>query len=201
MNEAAILAARRNLKELSKVGAGRRWWLVAGILRMYPPAAHPPTGTSCAIPPCSVPSPVSALLVLPCPPQDEISDALERIIAGPEKKNAVMSEKKRRLVAYHEAGHAVVSWVLPAAGCPASEPCWWAGGFGTRWPTTRPAARTLARCLATCKGHWRAVLQPEGGADGKHVCSRNASLRVHAHTHPATSPILTLIHDSPPLFS
>lgn len=50
MNEAAILAARRELKEISK---------------------------------------------------DEIADALERIIAGPEKKNAVVSEEKRKLVAYH----------------------------------------------------------------------------------------------------
>jgi cell division protease FtsH len=50
MNEAAILAARRDLKEISK---------------------------------------------------DEISDALERIIPGPEKKNAVVSEQKRKLVAYH----------------------------------------------------------------------------------------------------
>nr|GFA40876.1 ATP-dependent zinc metalloprotease FTSH, chloroplastic-like [Tanacetum cinerariifolium] len=50
MNEAAILAARRELKEISK---------------------------------------------------DEIADALERIIAGPEKKNAVVSEEKKKLVAYH----------------------------------------------------------------------------------------------------
>jgi ATP-dependent Zn protease len=51
MNEAAILAARRNLKEISK---------------------------------------------------EEISDALERIVAGPEKKGAVMTEQKKKLVAYHE---------------------------------------------------------------------------------------------------
>ncbi|XP_078442615.1 ATP-dependent zinc metalloprotease FTSH 1, chloroplastic-like [Wolffia australiana] len=62
MNEAAILAARRNLKEISK---------------------------------------------------DEIADALERIIAGPEKKNAVVSEDKRKLVAYHEAGHALVGALMP----------------------------------------------------------------------------------------
>lgn len=54
MNEAAILAARRDLKEISK---------------------------------------------------DEISDALERIIAGPEKKNAVVSDEKKRLVAYHGTKH------------------------------------------------------------------------------------------------
>ena len=51
MNEAAILAARRNLKEISK---------------------------------------------------EEIGDALERIVAGPEKKGAVVSDAKKRLVAYHE---------------------------------------------------------------------------------------------------
>ncbi|MEW5308566.1 MAG: hypothetical protein WDW38_000514 [Sanguina aurantia] len=62
MNEAAILAARRSLKEISK---------------------------------------------------EEIADALERIVAGPEKKNAVMNEKKKKLVAYHEAGHALVGALMP----------------------------------------------------------------------------------------
>ncbi|KAI8473957.1 MAG: peptidase family M41-domain-containing protein [Monoraphidium minutum] len=62
MNEAAIMAARRGLTEISR---------------------------------------------------DEIADALERIIAGPEKKGAVMSDKKRRLVAYHEAGHALVGALMP----------------------------------------------------------------------------------------
>jgi ATP-dependent Zn protease len=34
--------------------------------------------------------------------KEEIADALERIVAGPEKKGAVMSEQKKKLVAYHE---------------------------------------------------------------------------------------------------
>ena len=59
LNEAAILAARRNLTEIS---------------------------------------------------MDEINDAIDRVLAGPEKKNRVMSEKRKTLVAYHEAGHAW--WVL-----------------------------------------------------------------------------------------
>jgi len=62
MNEAAILAARRDLKEISK---------------------------------------------------EEVADALERVVAGPEKKNAVMSEKKKKLVSYHEAGHALVGALMP----------------------------------------------------------------------------------------
>mmetsp|Transcript_29880 Transcript_29880/g.76651 ORF Transcript_29880/g.76651 Transcript_29880/m.76651 type:complete len:716 (+) Transcript_29880:100-2247(+) len=62
MNEAAIMAARRSLKEISK---------------------------------------------------EEVADALERIVAGPEKKGAVMSEKKKKLVAYHEAGHALVGALMP----------------------------------------------------------------------------------------
>jgi cell division protease FtsH len=73
MNEAAILAARRGLKEISK---------------------------------------------------EEISDALERIIAGPEKKGAVMTEAKKKLVAYHEVyAHSLLSLSI----CLLSYPeCFWA---------------------------------------------------------------------------
>ncbi len=44
---------------------------------------------------------------------DEISEAIERVMAGPEKKDRVMSEKRKRLVAYHEAGHALVGALMP----------------------------------------------------------------------------------------
>ncbi len=44
---------------------------------------------------------------------DEINDAIDRILAGPEKKNRVMSEKRKALVAYHEAGHALVGALMP----------------------------------------------------------------------------------------
>merc|ERR1719352_890092 len=62
LNEAAILAARRELSEISK---------------------------------------------------EEIADALERIVAGAAKEGAVMSEQKKKLVAYHEAGHAIVGALMP----------------------------------------------------------------------------------------
>jgi cell division protease FtsH len=62
LNEAAILAARRNLTEIS---------------------------------------------------MDEVNDAIDRILAGPEKKDRVMSEKRKELVAYHEAGHALVGALMP----------------------------------------------------------------------------------------
>ena len=57
VNEAAILAARRNLKSIG---------------------------------------------------QPEFQDAMERIIAGPERKGKILSDHEREVVAYHEAGHAVV---------------------------------------------------------------------------------------------
>ncbi len=62
LNEAAILAARRNLTEVS---------------------------------------------------MDEVNDAIDRVLAGPEKKDRVMSEKRKELVAYHEAGHALVGALMP----------------------------------------------------------------------------------------
>jgi len=43
----------------------------------------------------------------------ELEDAVERVIAGPEKKSRVISEYERKLVAYHEAGHAVIAYLLP----------------------------------------------------------------------------------------
>ena len=44
---------------------------------------------------------------------DQISDALDRVTLGPEKKNAEATVQKRELVAYHEAGHAVVGALIP----------------------------------------------------------------------------------------
>lgn len=43
----------------------------------------------------------------------ELEDSIERVIAGPEKKSKVISEKEKRLVSYHEAGHALVGYLLP----------------------------------------------------------------------------------------
>ncbi|MDN5293160.1 MAG: cell division protease FtsH [Eubacteriales bacterium] len=45
----------------------------------------------------------------------EMEDAIERVIAGPEKKSKVISKKEKKLVAYHEAGHALVSTLIPEA--------------------------------------------------------------------------------------
>jgi len=44
---------------------------------------------------------------------EEMEESIERVIAGPEKKTRVISEKEKRLVAYHEAGHAIVAFHLP----------------------------------------------------------------------------------------
>ena len=44
---------------------------------------------------------------------EEIEDAMIKVTMGPEKKSKVRSEKENKLVAFHEAGHAVVSKYLP----------------------------------------------------------------------------------------
>jgi cell division protease FtsH len=44
---------------------------------------------------------------------EQISDALDRVTLGPEKKNAELALQKRELVAFHEAGHAVVGALIP----------------------------------------------------------------------------------------
>ena len=45
--------------------------------------------------------------------QDEFEESIERVIAGPERKSRIISEDEKRIVAYHEAGHAVVGHVIP----------------------------------------------------------------------------------------
>ncbi len=44
---------------------------------------------------------------------EEIEEAITKVIAGPEKKSRVISQKERKLTAYHEAGHAVVARCIP----------------------------------------------------------------------------------------
>lgn len=45
--------------------------------------------------------------------QREIEDAIDRVIAGPERKTRGLSDKEKKVIAYHEAGHAIVGHVLP----------------------------------------------------------------------------------------
>ena len=68
----------------------------------------------------------------------EIEDAMVKVTMGPEKKTKVRSEKENKLVAYHEAGHAVVSHFLPSQD-PVHEisivPRGMAGGYTMYRPT------------------------------------------------------------------
>ena len=46
---------------------------------------------------------------------EEFEEAVERIIAGPERKSRVISAREKEMTAYHEAGHALAAWTLPHA--------------------------------------------------------------------------------------
>jgi cell division protease FtsH len=43
----------------------------------------------------------------------QLEEAIDRVVAGPERKSRVISEAERRVIAYHEGGHALVSHALP----------------------------------------------------------------------------------------
>ena len=45
----------------------------------------------------------------------EFEEAVERVVAGPERKSRVISPREKEMTAYHEAGHALVAWMLPHA--------------------------------------------------------------------------------------
>ena len=45
----------------------------------------------------------------------EFEEAVERVVAGPERKSRVINPREKEMTAYHEAGHALVAWMLPHA--------------------------------------------------------------------------------------
>ncbi|KAF0107370.1 MAG: cell division protease FtsH [Anaerolineaceae bacterium] len=47
--------------------------------------------------------------------QSEMEEAIERVVMGPERKSRLISEEEKRIIAYHEAGHAVVINAIPEA--------------------------------------------------------------------------------------
>ncbi|MEA2593142.1 MAG: cell division protease FtsH, partial [Actinomycetota bacterium] len=46
---------------------------------------------------------------------DETEEAIDRVLAGPQRKSRVISDKEKLIIAYHESGHALVGWALPNA--------------------------------------------------------------------------------------
>ena len=45
----------------------------------------------------------------------EMEEAIDRVIAGPERRTQLISEREKKVIAYHEGGHALVAYVLPHA--------------------------------------------------------------------------------------
>jgi len=90
---------------------------------------------------------------------EEIEEAITKVIAGPEKKSRVISEKERKLTAFHEAGHAVVGRLLPESD-PVHQvtiiPRGRAGGFTMSLPKED-------RYYATKKGMFNDIIELLGG--------------------------------------
>ena len=49
---------------------------------------------------------------------DEFAESIDRVISGPERKSRLVSDREKKLTAYHEAGHALVAHLLPNADEP-----------------------------------------------------------------------------------
>ncbi len=48
--------------------------------------------------------------------QADFAEAIERVVAGLEKKSRVLNDKEKKIVAYHEVGHAIVGYSMPGSG-------------------------------------------------------------------------------------
>lgn len=48
--------------------------------------------------------------------QEDFAEAIERVVAGLEKKSRVLNDKEKKIVAYHEVGHALVGYLMPGSG-------------------------------------------------------------------------------------
>jgi len=48
--------------------------------------------------------------------QEDFAEAIERVVAGLEKKSRVLNDKEKKIVAYHEVGHAIVGYSMPGGG-------------------------------------------------------------------------------------
>ena len=46
---------------------------------------------------------------------EDLEEGIERVMAGPERKSRLISDKEKRIIAYHETGHAIVAKVLPGS--------------------------------------------------------------------------------------
>lgn len=44
---------------------------------------------------------------------ENLEVAIERVVGGPEKRSGVMSANEKKVISYHECGHAIVGWMLP----------------------------------------------------------------------------------------
>lgn len=83
--------------------------------------------------------------------QEEFLEAIEKVMLGPERKSHILSKKEKEIVAYHEAGHALVS-----ASIPGTEPVrkisiisrGMAGGYTLQLPSEENKLRTKTQFMA-----------------------------------------------------
>ncbi len=87
---------------------------------------------------------------------EDIDEAIDRVIGGPAKKSRKYTEKERKLVAYHEAGHAIIGLTLEAANKVQKVtivPRGQAGGYNLMTPKEETYFQTKSQLMASITGY------------------------------------------------
>ena len=102
---------------------------------------------------------------------DDVDEAIDRVIGGPAKKSRKYTEHERKIVAYHEAGHAIIGLTLEHANKVQKVtiiPRGNAGGYNLMTPKEETYLQTKSQLMASITGYM-------GGRVAEEMCIRDSS--------------------------
>ncbi len=88
----------------------------------------------------------------------ELQEAVEKVVAGPERKSRLISEKDKKIIAHHEAGHAIVSKMLPNSGDTVHKVSIVARGMALGYTLTLPEAEKVLQRQAKFEADLSVIL-------------------------------------------
>ena len=118
--------------------------------------------------------------------QEDLGEAIERVVAGLEKKSRVLQDDEKKVVAYHEVGHAIVGHLMPGGSKVAKISIVPRGMSALGYTLQLPTEERFLNSRKTCRGRsprcWAADLR-------KRLCSARSQLELPTIcSAPLTSP-------------